>query len=36
MNYESRQRYTNEFSGMTGLITLVGASSPLWWASSAS
>lgn len=24
MNYESRQRYTNEFSGMTGLITLVG------------
>ena len=24
MNYESRQRYTNEFSSMTGLITLVG------------
>lgn len=24
MNYESRQRYTDEFAGMTGLITLVG------------
>ena len=24
MNYESRQRYTNEFSSMTGLFNLVG------------